>query len=233
MARPERHDADYFPFYAKNGRTLFILQDHYGLAGIGFFTNLMRLLTTTPDHHISIADEADRLYVFSQIGCTEEEGSAMLELMCKTGKIDRGLYETKQVIFSKDLLESLSDAYRKRLNSPITAEEIHLLYGFPAEETQLKAEETHKGKERKGKDTKRFVPPNEEEVKEYCKERKNKVNASLFIDHYEANGWKVGKNSMKDWKAAIRTWEKNDFNKKNKDEDEELILLKGNGYRDG
>lgn len=56
--------------------------------------------------------------------------------------------------------------------------------------------------------TKRFIKPTLEEVKNYCNERNNKINAEYFIDYYEANGWKVGKNSMKDWKAAIRNWER-------------------------
>lgn len=61
---------------------------------------------------------------------------------------------------------------------------------------------------------KRFIKPTLEEVKEYCLERDNKVNPELFIDFYESNGWKVGKNSMKDWKAAVRTWERNNINEK-------------------
>lgn len=60
---------------------------------------------------------------------------------------------------------------------------------------------------------KRFLPPSLEEVREYCYERQNNVNASQFIDFYTANGWKVGKNSMKDWKAAVRTWERNGIDK--------------------
>ena len=56
--------------------------------------------------------------------------------------------------------------------------------------------------------------PSLDQVKEYCKERNNEVDAQQFLNHYESNGWKVGKVSMVDWKAAIRTWEKND--KKNK-----------------
>ena len=56
----------------------------------------------------------------------------------------------------------------------------------------------------------RFIPPTVEEVKEYCSERKNKVDAERFVDYYTSNGWCVGKNKMKDWKAAIRTWEKSD-----------------------
>lgn len=54
---------------------------------------------------------------------------------------------------------------------------------------------------------KRFVPPTVEEVRSYCKERNNGINAERFIDFYEAKGWMLGKNKMKDWKAAVRTWE--------------------------
>lgn len=60
---------------------------------------------------------------------------------------------------------------------------------------------------------KRFKKPTLEEVKEYCLERQNNINPELFIDYYESNGWKVGKNPMKDWKACIRTWEKKNTSK--------------------
>jgi hypothetical protein len=61
------------------------------------------------------------------------------------------------------------------------------------------------------KNPKRFVKPSLDEVIAYCQERRNSVNPEKFIDYYESNGWKVGKNSMKDWKAAVRTWERNSF----------------------
>ena len=64
---------------------------------------------------------------------------------------------------------------------------------------------------RRSKKKECFKKPTVDEVAEYCRERKNKVNAATFVDHYESNGWKVGRNSMKDWKAAVRNWEKNDF----------------------
>lgn len=57
---------------------------------------------------------------------------------------------------------------------------------------------------------KRFTPPTVEEVEAYCFERNNKVDAERFVDYYTANGWKVGKNPMKDWKAAVRNWERKD-----------------------
>ena len=60
--------------------------------------------------------------------------------------------------------------------------------------------------------TKRFKPPAVEDVRAYCKERNNNVDAQQFVDFYEAKGWMLGKNKMKDWKAAVRTWERNDTN---------------------
>ena len=56
----------------------------------------------------------------------------------------------------------------------------------------------------------RFAPPTLEEVKEYCSERGNGVDAQRFVDFYEMKGWMVGKNKMKDWKAAVRTWERSE-----------------------
>ena len=50
--------------------------------------------------------------------------------------------------------------------------------------------------------------PTLEEVKEYCFERGNKVDPERWFDYYTSNGWRVGKNPMKDWKAAVRTWER-------------------------
>lgn len=55
---------------------------------------------------------------------------------------------------------------------------------------------------------KRFTPPTVDEVKKYCKERKNNVDPERFVDFYSSKGWKVGNQPMKDWKAAVRTWEK-------------------------
>lgn len=57
-----------------------------------------------------------------------------------------------------------------------------------------------------------FKKPTVEEIQAYCLERKNTVNAELFFDHYESKGWMIGRYKMKDWKAAVRTWERNSFN---------------------
>ena len=60
---------------------------------------------------------------------------------------------------------------------------------------------------------KRFEKPTLSQITQYCLERNNCVNAEQFYDYYESNGWKVGKNAMKDWKAWVRTWERNGYDK--------------------
>ncbi len=58
----------------------------------------------------------------------------------------------------------------------------------------------------KGTKEKRFAPPTVEQVKEYCAERGYAVDAERFVDFYASKNWMVGKNKMKDWKAALRNW---------------------------
>ena len=61
----------------------------------------------------------------------------------------------------------------------------------------------------------RFKKPDLLDIKNYCLERKNNIDAEAFIDFYDSKNWKIGKNKMKDWRAAIRTWERRDNKKPN------------------
>ena len=81
--------------------------------------------------------------------------------------------------------------------------------------TQVRLGQDSTGKDRLGEDNeeaapptrKRFTPPTVDEVRAYCQDRQNGVDPQRFVDYYSSNGWMVGKNKMKDWKAAVRTWE--------------------------
>ena len=130
MARPERHDVDYFPFIVKRGRTLNALQSEYGNEGIGFFTNLMRLLSITPDHHYSIKKDSDRRNFFTETGTSndKEKAIAMIELMIDTEKLDKDLWEKHQVIACDDFLKNVVGAYERRKNNIITMDEIRAYY---------------------------------------------------------------------------------------------------------
>lgn len=74
-------------------------------------------------------------------------------------------------------------------------------------------------------DTKKenFKKPTIEEIRNYCLERNNNIDAQSFYDYYCANGWKVGKNPMKDWKATVRNWERSSKTKTNREEQTEYV----------
>jgi hypothetical protein len=83
---------------------------------------------------------------------------------------------------------------------------------------------------------KRFIIPSLQEVSNYCLERGKGVDAEKFVNYYTSNGWLVGKNKMKDWKACVRTWEKSSLElpKQQKSNDQlfyENVMKQVNAYK--
>ena len=124
MARPMRRDADYFPFICKEGKTFSILRNRFPLEGIGFFTELCIILTTTPDHNIQLKTDVDFEYLCSKMKCEKDKATAIIEVLLMTGKIHKELWEKANVIVIPDLLDSLQDAYLKRETDIITINQI-------------------------------------------------------------------------------------------------------------
>lgn len=111
------------------------------------------------------------------------------------------IYETPQKVAGNPFTENPST------EKPITENSTQL----NTKESNTKESNTN-GMDIYGKPkSSRFVPPSVEEVREYCEERNNLVDPEKFVDYYTARGWKIGKNSMKDWRAAVRTWERNNY----------------------
>lgn len=74
-------------------------------------------------------------------------------------------------------------------------------------DTSLRSVSIPQGGAREKQPRPRFIPPTVGEVRDYCESRGNTVDPQAFVDFYESNGWRVGKNAMRDWRAAVRTWE--------------------------
>lgn len=91
----------------------------------------------------------------------------------------------------------------KDLRKRLRKQDVNALDKIREEEDKIREEESTVPR-------KRFTPPTVDEVSAYCQERKNNVDPQRFVDYYTAQGWHIGKNPMKDWKAAVRTWERND-----------------------
>jgi len=100
----------------------------------------------------------------------------------------------------KDFEEKLSDGTEKIII--LSAGQCKVLYTTLSERSE-KANKPPRAKREV------FTVPSVDEVEAYCNERDNGINPQAFVDFYETRGWKVGKEKMKDWKAAVRTWENN------------------------
>ena len=102
------------------------------------------------------------------------------------------------------------DANNKRYENGCKAKNKRTVSGTEANVKQDLSEAGAKEKEKVKDNNKIFKPPTVDDVRAYCTERGNNVDPQSFVDFYESKGWMIGKNKMKDWKAAVRTWERSE-----------------------
>ena len=95
-------------------------------------------------------------------------------------------------------------------------------YQVDAPETETETETEAKPRTKKKP---AFVKPTVNEVAEFATEKKLAINATKFWNYYEANGWKVGRNKMKDWKAAVRNWASNDYNQSSSNVEQREVAI--------
>lgn len=164
-----------------------------------------KMLAVITDTNIDIVRSAVK--VFSELGMMEqlEDGTLFMKhvesmLGSETSEAIR-LRELrakkKQVLIGQEQSVQRTETYENRT---------------PELELELE-KELDKEREKTGKPPNtHFQKPLLEEVDKYCLERRNGIDAQRFLDHYESKGWMIGKNRMKDWRAAVRTWEHSGYN---------------------
>lgn len=173
------------------------------------------MLASVTGHQVGTVKQA--LYMFKELGLIEilENGAIyMLDIQNFIGKgsteADRRRVYDRKIAQEKELLKVESVRNLQEISEKSTPEiEIELKKEIEIEK------EIHSSAKSTTTKRKRFEKPSISDIKQYCIERNNNVNAEQFFDYYESNGWKVGKNSMKDWKAAVRTWERSEYRKPN------------------
>jgi hypothetical protein len=171
---------------------------------------------------------ADNLHIK---GTSEKSGIAIVE-ECMRCIIELGLFqETEGRIFCFKLLKRLdlsmssnhvfrkmiSDAKAKNHDGIMTDHDLIMTNhdGIMRDEnSKIRIARKEEKKDASASSVPRFQKPSLEQVQEYCQERGNKVDLDKWFAFYDSNGWKVGKNPMKDWKGAIRTWEPEGFRAK-------------------
>ena len=135
-------------------------------------------------------------YFASLYGVSKTTISLLIKNLIESGYVNSQIiYKegTKEILYR--YLSIVNDPIKENLNTPIKEN---------LKDNNTSLNNTFNNTNNNNK----FKKPSLEEVKKYCLERNNSIDAENFIDYYNSNGWKVGKNPMKDWKAAIRTWEK-------------------------
>lgn len=173
------------------------------------------MLASVTGHQVGTIKQA--LSMFKELGLIEILENGAIYMLDIQNFIGKGSTEAdRQRLYDRRISD---ERKQKKLTQSRNLEEI-LEKSTPEIEIELEKEiKIEKEIDSSAKSTttkrKRFEKPTLSEIKQYCIERKNNVNAEHFFDYYESNGWKVGKNSMKDWKAAVRTWERSEYRKPN------------------
>ena len=170
------------------------------------------MLASVTGHQVGTIKQA--LSMFKELGLIEILENGAIYMLDIQNFIGKGSTEAdRQRLYDRRISD---ERKQKKLTQSRNLEEI-LKKSTPEIEIELEKEiKIEKEIDSSASTTtkrKRFEKPTLSEIKEYCIERNNNVDAQHFYDYYESNGWKVGKNSMKDWKAAVRTWERNEYRK--------------------
>ena len=169
------------------------------------------MLASVTGHQVGTVKQA--LSMFKELGLIEILENGAIYMLDIQNFIGKGSTEAdRQRLYDRRISE---ERKQKKLIQSRNLEEI-CKKSTPEIEIELEKEiKIEKEIDSSAKSTttkrKRFEKPTLSEINQYCIERNNNVNAEQFYDYYESNGWKVGKNSMKDWKAAIRTWERSEY----------------------
>lgn len=159
---------------------------------------------------IGASDDDCKLLVLKRFILTFESGVIVIKHWKIHNYIQKDRYKETVYLKEKSMLEiNDNKAYRECIQDVYNTD-TQVSIGKVSQEIELEKDKSEDKKPARP----RFTPPTLEDVKAYCIERGNNVDAQRFIDYYTANGWKVGKNPMKDWKASVRTWERNSYNDK-------------------
>ena len=153
-------------------------------------SNENRLVKPTIQHNIPI----------SKGGKHEIDNISVICAGCNTSIQNRAVTEPYNTELVKEIWERIG-------NVSGMDTQVRLELGKDNKEKNIK-KEIDKVEVKTSTHSQKFIPPSLEEVREYCNERNNSVDPNSFIDFYESKGWFIGKNKMKNWKAAVRTWER-------------------------
>lgn len=137
------------------------------------------------------------------LGCDFSSWGALSEKFKQT---EEGLFFNERLESEKAKRKSFVESRRNNLLGKSSHMDTHT-GAHKARLMENENEDENKVRNKEGDARGRFLRPELAEVRAYCQERGNRVDPQAFLDHYDANGWVRGKTKIKDWRAAVRTWE--------------------------
>lgn len=224
-----------FPFSVDLEDDVKLVEAEFGLKGFAVVVKLYQAIYSR-GYYMKWDIDTQLLFIrdYCLVEVGRNAVSEIVACCVRRGVFDKPLFDKCQILTSKRVQETFLNAtkrstkvlFEKEYALPIVYEfienvnkngkNVNIFFknvsSFEQRKEKERKEEESIGKEKIidmciGETAKRFRPPTLEEVTAYCNERKNSIIPSRFIDFYTSKGWKVGKEPMKDWRAAIRTWE--------------------------
>lgn len=252
--RQNKVNIDYFELDCHMDEKVRLIQAEYGLKGFAVFVKLLQEIYGGYGYYCEWTQDRELLFA-SENGLSN--GSLQLLKDIVAACIRRNIFSER--LFTEYGILTSSGVQKQYLKATVKREVVemkkeYLLISIPENtknvvinsisdgrntipyigNTQSRVEKSREEniKECANAHKKKFVPPTVEEVRAYCQERGNRVDPQAFVDYYTSNGWMVGKNHMKDWKAAVRgTWEKTS-KRENESERKKFDANKGIMQRD-
>lgn len=164
MARPERNTVDYFPFYCDDGKKMFYIEETYGNDGFATFIKILKELAKSEYHYLDLSQNITLMFLSAKCKISKEVLVSIINDLVDLGKFDSVLWSENKIIWCEDFTNSVSDAYLKRNNKPLTYEGLLLLLVSKGVRKPSKLLPTSTGNtQRKEKEIK------EEKIKEKCR----------------------------------------------------------------
>jgi len=117
MARPERNNVDYFPFYCKEGKAMFVIEQRFGNDGFATWVKILRALATTNFHYLDLSNPFDLEFLATKCNIDSNKLIKIIDLLVSADEFDSELWNTKKIIWSDKFIESIQDAYKRRGNN--------------------------------------------------------------------------------------------------------------------
>jgi hypothetical protein len=232
MARPPRHNVDYFPHYISDGKKMFVIEAKFGNDGYAVWFKILETLAKTDNHFINCNDESNLMFLAAKCRITEDRLVEIINAIVKLGELDSILWNQCNIIWSDKFIESVQDAYSKRSNDCISKMQLlTMLRGLGVQYTDLNEVNSPVNpqnspvkpqskvkysivEESKGEESK---TPTLEEVKDCVSSIIFEKGIShdkfpidelseKFWNNYETKGWQINGQQMVKWKPKAVDW---------------------------